>query len=278
MPYPAGRKRPQKLNWHVHGDPHTWNPVFLATYKVARNLIGKKWGKIFQKHTPSNLSWETHLHFGEASWNHLRFTCLICPTLQIPEKKLAFCVLKTHENGWGLEVGRDGWSFIILCIIAAVYFSKDLDGWCHLQISEKHKPAEWKKTWKNKQSLLFCAFLPSAEAHPTIGTADCLACSFCSFLDNKNTYTSCIVHLVDKWQLMFKDIKTIKHLYSCITILNTFISALVYTKGGRTSLPYCRTFPTTHLNYSIQTMELLAIATLVKKKTTHGANRSRSTN
>lgn len=100
-------------------------PFFLATYKVARNFIGKKWGKIFQQHTPSNLSWETHLHFGEAPWNHHHFTCLICPTLQIPEKNLAFCVLKTPENGWGLEVGRDGWSFTIMCIIAAVFFSKD---------------------------------------------------------------------------------------------------------------------------------------------------------
>lgn len=113
-----------------------------------------------------------------------------------------------------------------------LFVSKDLDGWCHLQISEKHKPAEWKKHEKNKQSLLVFAFLPSAEAHPTIGTVDCLACSFCSFLGNKNTYTS-------------------------------YPRTLVYTKGGRTSLPYCRTFPTTHLNYSIQTMELLAIATLV---------------
>lgn len=160
MPYPAGRKRPQKLNWHVHGDPHTWNPVFLATYEVARNLIGKKWGKIFQKHTPSNLSWETHLHFGEASWNHLRFTCLICPTLQIPEKKLAFCVLKTPENGWGFEVGRDGWSFIILCIIAAVYLSLRIwtDGatFKFLKNTNQLSGKNMKKTNSRFWSLRFC--------------------------------------------------------------------------------------------------------------------------
>lgn len=162
------------------------------------NLLGQKKIPVF--HTQLLCaSWKSDSTYcsvrrvGSLLW--FCWICLICPTLQLPEKNLAFCVLKTPEYGWGLEVGRDGWSFIILCIIAAVYFSKDLDGWCHLQISERTQTS--------------CAFFPSAEEHPTIGTVDCLACSFCSFLDNKNTYTSCIVHLVNKWQLMFKDIKTI---------------------------------------------------------------------
>ena len=139
------------------GTTHTWNPVFLATYKVARNFIGKKWGKIFQKHTPSNLSWETHLHFGESPWNHHRFTCLICPTLQIPEKHLAFCVLQTPENGWGLEVGRDGWSFIIYNPLYHCCRLISLRTWTDgatFKFLKEHKPAEWKKHEK-KQTVAF---------------------------------------------------------------------------------------------------------------------------